>query len=113
MRISLACMMLLVAIGSQATIDITWDNATPLANQTIDGTEIRVDASPVGTTTADTYAIDDTDWAPGDYDITVRHFGTVDGAPAVSPDSNTLVYTIAGAPGVAPVLRFRPLDRAA
>lgn len=96
-------------------VTVAWDNAQPLPGQTITGTEILVDGSLVGSTDQATLTIDDSGWTPGDYAITARHVGTVDGSPASSDETPPLVYTVAGSgvPGVAPMMRFHQLDGAA
>lgn len=108
MPIFLTFLMWLAASAAGA-VNIAWDNATPLQGQTISGTEILVDGAAIGQTSEETYAIDDSGWLPGDYNLNVRHVGTIDGSAAVSDLSNTVVHTIAqapGVPGVAPTLRF-------
>lgn len=117
MNISRAFVFVLITLAytANAVVTVAWDNATPLANQTITGTEIFVNGSSVGATDEQTYAIDDSGWLPGVYAITARHIGTVDGIAAVSAQTSPVVYTMAdsGVPGVAPELRFHGLGRGA
>ena len=121
LRIAQCCALLLVsmlthsatAATCQGATGFAWDNATPQANQTIDATEVLVDGQTVDSTTLDTYPCDDLTLSPGDYTLTVRHTGTVDGVAAFGAESNQVPFTViaqGGVPGVAPALRFHQLD---
>jgi hypothetical protein len=101
-------------VGAAFAVTVTWDSATPVPGQTITGTEILVDGVVAGETDQNTLAIDDSAWMPGDYAITARHVGVVDGVPSVSDETPPLMFTVpdSGAPGVAPQLRFHSLDGA-
>jgi hypothetical protein len=115
MRYSLA-FMLCLSINTSHAIILQWDNATPLANQTIDGTQILIDGGVVGQSLTETYDADLSTYAPGQtLEFQVRHFGTVNGADAVGIATPPLAYTIpeTGVPAVAPVLRFHQLAKRA
>jgi hypothetical protein len=110
-RYSLLFILCLLTNTSLA-ITIAWNNATPLAGQTIDGTQVLIDGGVVGQSATETYDADLSAYAPGQtLEFQVRHFGTVNGADAVGIATPPLAYTIpdTGVPEVAPVLRFHSM----
>ena len=86
-----------------------WDNATPAAGQSIDATDILIDGAAVDQVAGSSYSCDSLLLNDGQYTITVRHVGTIDGQPAVSAESNAVTFNVldAGPPGVGPLISFR------
>lgn len=97
MRYTLASILLLsMSMANAAELTLAWDNAEPLAGQEITGTEVRVDGVTIGTTEAEEFVVDLTNYPVGEsLSFTVRHVGTVNGIAAVGLETEPLIYTIA------------------